>query len=453
MQRSARRYRSHGALLALVALGACGGRSTLELLDHEVVVVVVTEASTTTVLADAAEAPVPQPAAAPVTDASVEASVDAGRDDETLDAAVEPTVDAGSGICPEPPLLTGSGVPAAPSYIEQLALGNEHTCLLVDGQVWCWGKNRAGELGDGTQVSRARPTRVKGLSTAVAIASGPAFDIGCHAARGSHTCALINDGTVRCWGSNVAGEVSWFVPSLEPIAIPGLVGVSKLGVGGYANCAIHHDGTASCWGLEAKPFLGFDGGLTDIAASTYVFAARKDGTVWTWGASTSKASTTFTAVAQVPTLASITSVVAGWGHQCALRSNGTVWCWGSNLYGQLGDGTSGNQSATPVQAVGVTNAVRIGVGSRSTCAVLADGTMKCWGDNSHGQMGVGTFGGAQSTPTLVPGLDEVVEIRGGFRHLCARRWDMSVWCWGANESGEVGDGTTNDRAAPVQVFP
>jgi alpha-tubulin suppressor-like RCC1 family protein len=430
-------------VIVVVAAAACGGRSLLDPEDR--VTIIVVDASMPDTGSDDARA----------SDVSADAIADAGLDalDALADAPPEAMPDVGSGICPDPPLLTGNGVPRAPSWIEQLALGNEHTCLLIDGEVWCWGENHGGQLGDGTQVARARPTRVVGIDNAVVLASGPGFDVGCLAAvRGSHTCAVLNDATVKCWGSNVSGDNTWIIQSLTPFVVSGLSNATKLGVAGYSSCAVLRNGTLSCWGASAVPFPGFDGGVTSVAAGEGAFALLGDGTVWAFDEWTSQGATQFGGPRKVPSLFGIRSIAAGWGHQCALRSDGTVWCWGANFAGQLGDGTY-NDSATPVQVAGITSAWAIGVGLRVSCALMNDSTAWCWGDNSVGQMGNGTVGGAQPRAAPVPGLDHNNENHGGWKHMCARRWDASVWCWGQNDKGQVGDGTTMDRAKPVEVFP
>ena len=361
-----------------------------------------------------------------------------------------------SGICPAPPLVTGKGTPLAPSYLEAIALGNEHSCLLLDGEVWCWGQNFGGELGDGTQASRARPTQVSGVTKAVAIESGPAFDYGCNASRGSHTFALLDDATVTCWGSNVSGDSSWIVQSFVPTPIAGLTDVTAMGIAGYGNCAVlPRWKCASSWGVNPAPVPAIDGGLDDIAnlAAGYgIVAAGKDGTVWSWTASSSMGITTVAAPTRVSGLGSIAGVAAGWGHQCALKSDGTVWCWGINYHGQVGDGTTTDR-ATPVQVPGVAKAAQVVAGGQSTCALISDGSVMCWGDNTYGQIGLGTSGGDVPSPVVVPALTQVRQISIGVEHACAVRWDLSVWCWGGNEAGQVGDGATIDRPAPVQVYP
>jgi alpha-tubulin suppressor-like RCC1 family protein len=197
---------------------------------------------------------------------------------------------------------------------------------------------------------------------------------------------------------------------------------------------------------------GGAGAIVSLAVGDTSVAALRDGSVWTWNSGTYKGVTTIQTPTQVPQLSGVQQVVAGWGHQCALRNDGTVWCWGFNYHGELGDGTFANES-TPVQAVGVAKAVEIAAGSGDTCAILSDGTAMCWGDNTYGQMGTGSVGGSQPLPALVPGLTHAGDIRAGIEHVCARRWDLTVWFWGGNETGQVGDGTTVTRPSPVQVFP
>ena len=225
-----------------------------------------------------------------------------------------------------------------------------------------------------------------------------------------------------------------------------------MGVSGYTNCAQLRDGTASCWGDLPNPVPGIDQ-IVDIAAGEQgAVAVRADGTVWTWFSGTSVGTTTISTPVQVPGLGYVRHVTEGWGHRCALLGDGTVWCWGFNLWGELGDGTF-QDHMVPAQVVGVANAAQIASGARTECALIRDGTVMCWGDNSHGEMGNGSAGVDQPVPTQVPGLTHVAEIRAGFWHTCARKWDYSVWCWGDNESGQVGDGTTTERLTPVQVFP
>jgi alpha-tubulin suppressor-like RCC1 family protein len=139
---------------------------------------------------------------------------------------------------------------------------------------------------------------------------------------------------------------------------------------------------------------------------------------------------------------------------CALLSGGTVKCWGSNYAGELGDGTIGDGSggpSTPVQVIGLSDVTAIASGdSWHTCALRRDGTVKCWGENSAGELGDGTKVN-RSTPVSVVGLADVDVVAAGQEDSCAGLVDLSVWCWGSNSKGQLGDGTTTDSLTPVVV--
>ncbi len=127
-------------------------------------------------------------------------------------------------------------------------------------------------------------------------------------------------------------------------------------------------------------------------------------------------------------------------------------CWGHNYYGQLGDGSVTTRLSPPTSPVPLPPGVTaVATGERHTCALLADRTVRCWGDNGYGELGNGTFGGSSTVPTSVSGLTGVVEIRSANRTVCARKSDSTVWCWGIGYNGRLGNSNDGNRAAPVQV--
>jgi len=144
---------------------------------------------------------------------------------------------------------------------------------------------------------------------------------------------------------------------------------------------------------------------------------------------------------------------AGEQYSLALKSDGTVWAWGSNRSGQLGDGTGGNlydYKAEPVQVSGLSGAVAVSAGSRHSLAVKEDGTVWAWGYNGSGQLGDGTTD-QRFTPVQVSGLSGILAVSAGNSHSLAVKQDGTVWAWGANWSGLLGDGTNTDRYTPVRV--
>jgi alpha-tubulin suppressor-like RCC1 family protein len=346
-----------------------------------------------------------------------------------------------------------------------LAAGFSHTCaLLADGTARCWGSNSDGQLGDGTTTRRLTPVAVRNLTSAVGLAAGD-----------RHTCAGVADGTVRCWGGNDTGQLGdgTLTQRLAPVSVSGLANVVGVYGGSLSTCALLSDGSARCWGhndsgefgngtqsdsLTPTTAGGGAGSVTarDIAAGgEHTCAVRADSTVACWGYNAlgqlgdGTTSNRLTPI-NVSALSNATALAAGFFHTCALLGDGTVRCWGRNASGQLGDGSSTDR-LTPVRVGGLTNVVAIAAGNEHTCALLADGSVDCWGSNGFGEIGNGGTTN-RPTPTRVSGLTNAVAIAaGGFGHTCALLANGSARCWGRNDVGQLGDGTTTNRLTPVPV--
>lgn len=194
---------------------------------------------------------------------------------------------------------------------------------------------------------------------------------------------------------------------------------THLALGGNHTCQLGPDGVVRCWGVNHRGQLG-DG--TKTTRLTPVPAASNDGYRF--------------------------AVSAGSDHTCTLHSGGLVQCWGANTFGQLGIGTTSDLSYPSFFASGIVDAVAIASGNFYSCALLSGGQVRCWGDNSSGQLGDGTVAG-RLTPVSVKGLSLVTAIAAGARHACALLANGSVSCWGQNFFGQLGDGTTVNRLTPV----
>jgi len=314
-------------------------------------------------------------------------------------------------------LDTVSGITTA----TRVLAGDEYACaLLADGTVKCWGLGESGQRGDGsfgTFTPGDVPVAVGGLTGAVSLAAGY-----------GHTCALLADATMRCWGGNREGELGNGTTSIpgtaHPVAVSSLTSATALTTGAYHTCALLADSTVKCWGRNGQGQLG-NGTVTD--SSTPVQVETGFGP-----------------------LSGVTALAGGGAHSCALLANGTVRCWGENSEGQLGDGSTFGKP-NGIWVTGISTAIAISAGWEHSCAVLADGTARCWGANAFGQVGDGTTT-RRTTPVTVSGITGAVAVTAGWwHHSCALLGDGMVRCWGANDWGQLGNGTTTDAHSPVTM--
>ena len=200
-------------------------------------------------------------------------------------------------------------------------------------------------------------------------------------------------------------------------------------------------------------------GYNTVATS---FAVLNDGTLWGWGHGSSGklgngTTTNQSSPTQVSTgtgLSDVVAVAPGYGHTLALTSGGAVWAWGSKVSGALGDNTTSGQATTPQVVSGVSNVVAIAAGDQFSLALESDGSLYAWGRNQEGQLGDGTTV-LQKTPQQVPNLSGVTAIRAGLYHVLALRTEGEssgvVWAWGQNDVGQLGDGTTSRHTTPIRV--
>ena len=312
---------------------------------------------------------------------------------------------------------TPASVSSLPGTIGAISAGEQHTCAVTTaGAPKCWGNNSYGQLGDGTTINRSLPVGVSELTGGVSSVA-----VGIH-----HTCALTTSGGVKCWGDNSYGQLGNFTTysSLTPVDVYTLSsGVVALTAGEYHTCALTTAGAVKCWGYNAYGQLGDNSYIADRTVPVQV-----DGLT-----------------------SGVKAITSGNNYSCALTQADGVKCWGKIYDGQPGDdGTS--PQIFPVAVTGLTDEITaFAAGTTHTCALLKDGSVKCWGQNNSGQLGDGTTK-SQLTPQKVNGLTETVTaITSGGDHTCALTAAGKVFCWGDNLDGALGDSTSVNRSAPVRV--
>ena len=299
-----------------------------------------------------------------------------------------------------------------------ISLGYSHSCaVLTDGSAKCWGSGSDGRLGRGGSTSSSFWSG----STPVLV-SGIAT-VTSLALGDFHSCAVLTDGSAKCWGKNTDGQLGdgTTTSSSTPVSVSGISTAVSIALGSYHSCAVLTDGSIKCWG-KGSSLGGLLGDGTTTSSSTPVSVS---------GITTAR------------------SIALGDYFSCAVLTDGSAKCWGNNGYGQLGDGST-THSSIPVSVSGISTAASISLGSIHSCAVLTDMSVKCWGDNSDGRLGDGSTTDS-ATPVSVTGISTAVSVALGYSYSCAVLTSGSAKCWGTNSYGQLGDGSTTGSLTPVSV--
>ncbi len=350
--------------------------------------------------------------------------------------------------------------------VTAVVAGFAHSCALVTGgTAYCWGSNASGQLGNDTTGISPFPLTVSGGLTFASLTAGY-----------SHTCGLTSAGAAYCWGDNATGALgntTANTTSGTPVTVAGGLTFKMISAGYAHTCGVAADSSAYCWGANESGELGngtvgqdsstpvlVSGGLKFASVSAggvYTCGVTTAGAGYCWGANaygvlgdgTTTDSPTPVAVAGGLQLASIT---AGVYHTCALTVNGAAYCWGEAGNGQLGSGLTSLSSSTPLAVAGGHTFASIAVGELSSCATTSPGVGYCWGSGSFGALGTGSTTQAD-TPQAVSGSLVLASVSAGISfHACALDSTGGVYCWGYDNSGELGTGSAGGYSVtPQQV--
>ncbi|MBI4932046.1 MAG: T9SS type A sorting domain-containing protein [Bacteroidetes bacterium] len=378
-------------------------------------------------------------------------------------------------------LPNGEGWGGASFCSAQISGGGLHSLSICnDSTVRSWGYNNDGQLGIGDTIDKSTAQQVHGVGNVGFLTGITALATGGNPLEGiSHSLALKYNGTVWAWGRNNHGQLGDgdTIRSWTPLQVHGfgnvgfLTGITTIAGGGYHTLAIKNDSTVWAWGRNNHGQLGVGDtntsftpvqvnlltGITAIAGGWgNSLALKNDSTVWAWGQNylgqlgLGDTTDRHTPV-QISSLTGITAISAGGGHCLAIKNDSTAWAWGYNSFGQLGDSTNTDRH-TPVQVLGLTSVIAVSVGAGHSLALKNDGTVWAWGFNQLGQLGDSTTTLNKNYPQQVNILTGISVISAGGGHSVALKNDSTVWAWGYNAQGQLGDGTTIQSAAPVQVI-
>lgn len=367
---------------------------------------------------------------------------------------------------------SGSCYPTVPVGI---AVGFRHACaVLSDGSVRCWGDNANSQLGNSSVGGASfRPVAVVGLSGAIQIGSG-----------GDHTCAVLNDNTVRCWGQNGLGQLgtgSSSAPTPAPTKVVGVSGATSVATSTTHSCAVVSGGKVTCWGDANKLGNGYSlsqpssavtlpglSGVGSISVGDASSCAATSLGVWCWGGNQMGQlgmDPSATMEAYTPTMNAVNVLngrvlAAGETFTCVVKIGGDVFCWGDD---PARSGDLQNWKGAAVS--GISNVDAIGAGGHGGgqfVCVQSAGKIFCWGNNQNGQLGVKPENTSKSMTPLGPlgGLSGVSAVAAGGAFVCALTGSHKVFCWGENFSGQLGldpmsppgpNGPPNQSYVPIEV--
>lgn len=356
--------------------------------------------------------------------------------------------------------------------LRQVALGRHHTCVVDNnGQVFCWGRNERQQLGREALLSSLSPRPVSGVSELDGLSAGA-----------KHVCARSRFGDLSCWGDNSQGQLGNGTTLLTDHVTTRVLDLGeKINAGAEHTCAIRGS-EALCWGEGEYGQLGAGSYLDALLPSPTTFARidvaeissggrhtctiTDEHEVYCWGDNTYRQLGTGSAqpksarpvwlsdIFGLDGAPQVTSLSSGTEHTCAVRSDGRALCWGRNADGQLGSNSTADRAAAKsvrtILSQDLTGVTNVSAGDRHSCAV-ANGDVYCWGAGDFGQLGNGTTSG-RTTATQVVFTGAARRVAASHTHTCALSTEGDVYCWGDNRFGQLGDGTRSNRGRPTLVM-
>jgi alpha-tubulin suppressor-like RCC1 family protein len=327
--------------------------------------------------------------------------------------------------------------------------------------LYAWGYNTQGQLGLNDTVRRSSPVQVGALVNWAQVSAG--FYV---------SSAIKTDGTLWAWGNNSNGSVGdgTTINRSNPVQVGALTNWYQVSSGGIFTAAVKTDGSLWAWGFNTQGQLGQNnviprsspvqvGALTNwaqVSSGRSTLSVKTDGTLWGWGLNDIGTVGDGTVInrsspVQVGALTNWARVSSGTLHTAAVKTDGTIWAWGDNRIGQLGDGTANNRRSSPVQVGALTNWSRVSAGRESTFSIKTDGTLWSWGVNNRGQLGQNNVID-RSSPVQIGALTNWSTISAGaYGSSTSVKTDGTLWVWGSNAYGQLGDGTIANRSSPVQI--